>query len=128
MSQASASVSPKRGEIWRVQLDPARGSEQGKTRPVVVLCEPPIGRASVRLCAPVMRALPVHGTLFWCVALAPDAANGLTKSSSVDAAQTRALDIERFEQKMGELRADEADLIADALSECVKRPHDGAIP
>ena len=122
MSQTPASVSPKRGEVWRVQLDPTRGSEQGKTRPVVVLCEPPIGRASVRLCAPIMRAIPVHGTLFWCIALAPDQTNGLTKPSSADAAQTRALDVERFEQKMGEVGADEADLIADALSECVKRP------
>ena len=122
MSQTPAHTLPRRGEIWRVQLDPARGSEQGKTRPVVVLCEPPIGRASVRLCAPVMRALPIHHALFWCIALAPDQANGLSKPSCADAAQTRALDIERFEQKMGEIGADETDLIADALSECVKRP------
>ena len=124
MSQTPETISPRRGEIWRVQLEPTRGSEQGVTRPVVVLSEPPIGRATVRLCAPVMREIPVHGTLFWCIALAPDGANGLNKPSSADAAQTRALDIERFEQKMGAVGAGQTDLIADALSECVKRPHD----
>lgn len=112
---------PKRGEVWRAQLDPVRGSEQGKTRPVVVLSEPPTGRASVRLCAPVMNALPVHGGLLWCIALAPNAANGLTKPSTADAAQTRVLDVVRFENKMGEVTPAEVDLIADALSECVRR-------
>lgn len=69
-----------------------------------------------------MRAIPVHGVLFWCIAIAPDMANGLSKPSAADAAQTRALDVERFEQKMGEINADETDLIADTLSECAKRP------
>lgn len=115
-------VNPRRGEVWRARLDPTRGSEQGKTRPIVVLTEPPIGRASMRLCAPVMNALPIHGSLFWCVALPPDAQNGLTKNSTADAAQTRALDTIRFEARLGELAPDELDLIAQALTECVKRP------
>jgi mRNA interferase MazF len=102
-------LSPKRGEVWRVQLDPTRGSEQGKTRPVVVLSEPPIGRVNVRLCAPIMNALPIHGGLFWCVSLTPDATNGLTKSSTADAAQTRALDVVRFEAHLGALEVDEVD-------------------
>ena len=112
---------PRRGEVWRAQLDPTRGSEQNKTRPVVVLTQPPVGRLSVRLCAPVTNALPVHSTLFWCIALAPAPSNGLTKPSTADAAQTRVLDSVRFEAKLGEVTPDEVDLIADALSACVKR-------
>jgi mRNA interferase MazF len=112
---------PRRGEVWRVQLDPVRGSEQGKTRPVAVLTEPPIGRASVRLCAPIMNALPVHGGLFWCVSLLPDASSGLTKNSTADAAQTRALDLVRFEARLGEVGADELDAITAALCLCVGR-------
>jgi len=30
-------ISPKRGEIWLVQLDPTRGQEIQKTRPAVVI-------------------------------------------------------------------------------------------
>lgn len=112
---------PRRGEVWRVQLDPVRGSEQGKTRPVVVLTEPPVGRASVRLCAPIMNALAVHTSLFWCAWLVPDAQSGLTKESSADAAQTRALDLVRFEALLGEVSAEELDAITAALCLCVGR-------
>jgi mRNA interferase MazF len=115
-------INPKRGEVWRVQLEPTRGSEQSKTRPVVVLSLPHAGRATLRLCAPVMTALPVHAALFWCVELQPTAANGLTKESTADAAQTRALDVVRFEARLGKVRPDELELIADALIQCVKRP------
>jgi mRNA interferase MazF len=106
--------------VWRAQLDPVRGSEQGKTRPVVVLSEPATGRATMRLCAPVTNALPEHGGFFWCVALVPDPASGLSKSSTADAAQTRALDTARFEAKLGTLEQEDVDLIADALARCVK--------
>ncbi len=119
--EAAPMPNPKRGEVWRADLEPVEGSEQGKTRPVIVLSEPPTGRASVRLCAPVMHAKPVHGGLYWCIAIAPSAANGLHKASSADAAQTRALDIVRFEEKMGEVTPEDVDLIADALSQCVRR-------
>ncbi len=119
--QNNALPNPKRGEVWRAQLDPVRGSEQAKTRPIIVLSEPPTGRATIRLCAPVMNASPQHGFLFWCVALTPQDANGLTKDSSADASQTRALDVVRFESCLGKLPPDEVDLIADALIQCVKR-------
>jgi mRNA interferase MazF len=119
--QAAPMPNPKRGEVWNADLEPVEGSEQGKTRPVIVLSQPPTGRETVRLCAPIMHAKRVHGGLFWCIALAPSAANGLHKQSTADAAQTRALDVVRFQEKLGEVTPDETDLIADALSQCVKR-------
>ncbi len=116
-----APINPKRGEVWRAQLDPGRGSEQGKTRPVVVLSQPPTGRPTMRLCAPVMNALPIHQTLFWCVELSPDAANGLTKESTADCAQTRALDYVRFEARLGQVMPEELEAITTALCLCVER-------
>jgi mRNA interferase MazF len=113
-------INPKRGEVWRVEFEPVRGSEQAKTRPAVVLSEPPTGRATIRLCAPIVHDKPEHGVFFWCVALVPNAANGLTKTSTADAAQTRALDTVRFVEKLGTVAADELDLIAEALCQCVK--------
>ncbi len=109
-----ATMHPKRGEVWRADLDPARGSEQGKRRPVIVLSEPPTGRPTVRLCVPVMNAKPEHGALFWCVSLEPDA-NGLTKSSTADAAQARAIDFVRFEARLGKVTPDELELITSAV-------------
>ena len=116
-----ATMNPKRGEVWRADLDPARGSEQGKRRPVIVLSEPPTGRATVRLCVPVMNAKPEHGALFWCVSLEPDARSGLTKSSTADAAQARALDFVRFEARLGKVTPDELELITGALCLCIGR-------
>lgn len=110
-----ASLSPKRGEIWRAQLDPTLGSEQGKTRPVVVLSEPPVGRPTMRLCAPLVHWKSEHPGMAWCVELSPDAANGLTKKSSADASQTRALDVMRFGTKTGQVSARKLEAITTAL-------------
>ncbi len=116
----SPAINPRRGEVWRVQLDPVRGSEQGKTRPVVVLSEPPHGRPTMRLCAPIVHFKPEHASMVWCVTLLPDADNGLSKHSTADAAQTRALDTARFVQKLGTVSTAKLELIAEALYHCVK--------
>jgi mRNA interferase MazF len=108
-------INPKRGEIWRVQLDPVRGSEQGKTRPVVVLSQPPIGRPTMRLCASITGSKPEHQAMVWCAILQPDAGNGLSKDSTADTAQTRALDVARFEAKLGKVSASKMDEIKAAL-------------
>ncbi|HEY7117248.1 MAG TPA: type II toxin-antitoxin system PemK/MazF family toxin [Tepidisphaeraceae bacterium] len=34
---ATASVAPRRGEVWRVDFEPVRGHEQGRTRPALVI-------------------------------------------------------------------------------------------
>ena len=38
-----ATSNPKRGEVWLVDLDPTRGQEIKRKRPVVVLSADPIG-------------------------------------------------------------------------------------
>jgi len=118
---APQTLDPQRGEIWRVNLEPVEGSEQGKARPVVVMSEPATGRASTSLCAPIIHRKPLHARLFWCVELAPDVANGLTKNCSADTAQTRVLDAVRFEAKLGEVTPDELEAITTALCLCVGR-------
>ncbi len=110
---------PKRGEIWRANLEPVRGSEQGKTRPVVVLSEPPNGRPTIRLCAPIMHFKPEHTFMAWCVPIPPDAQNGLTKDSTADAGQTRALDTVRFVDKLGTVNATKLQAILSALAATV---------
>lgn len=110
-----APLNPRRGEIWRVQLDPVIGSEQGKTRPVVVLSQPPVGRPSVRLCVILTWSQPAHLNMSWCAAIPPDAANGLTKDSTADTAQTCVLDLARFQSKVGQVSAPKIDAIKRAL-------------
>jgi mRNA interferase MazF len=109
-------IDPKRGEVWKVELNPVRGSEQAKTRPVVVMSEPGFGRPSMRVCVPVTNRQPVHGAMFWCVALDPSPDTGLTKDSTADASQVRALDIERFVEKLGTLASQDIETIAAAVA------------
>lgn len=44
---------PKRGEIWLVQLDPARGQEIQKTRPAVVISSDFLSSIPMRIIIPV---------------------------------------------------------------------------
>ena len=46
-------MNPKRGEIWLVDLNPTRGTEIRKTRPVVVVSSNEIGVLPIRLVAPI---------------------------------------------------------------------------
>lgn len=108
-------INPRRGEIWRVRLNPVIGSEQGKTRSVVVLTQPPIGRISMRLGVIVTGSQAAHQDMVWCVALQGNAATGLSKPSTADTAQTRALDLARFETKLGEISRDKMDEIRASL-------------
>ena len=120
MSQATI-LDPKVGEVWQVDLEPVQGSEQGKARPIIVLSEPPTGRVTMRLCAPVIHRKTLHARLFWCAQLRPTPTNGLTKESSADTAQTRALDVSRFQNRLGQITPDELKAITTALCLCVGR-------
>lgn len=98
-----ASVNPKRGEIWWVELEPVRGSEQATKRPVVVVSHANYGRPTGRLGVPIMEHKSVHVLGAWYIKLEPDNDNGLGKTSSADASQVRALDIVRFDNRVGQV-------------------------
>lgn len=116
---SNANAKPKRGEVWRVELEPVIGSEQNKTRPVVVMSGGNIGRDTVFVCVPITGFQNIHAALGWYVLLAPVVANGLIKPSSADASQVRALDVERFEEKLGKLTREEVASVAEAVALCV---------
>lgn len=46
-------MTPSRGQVWVVNLDPTVGSEIRKTRPVVVVNSDAIGTLPIRLVAPL---------------------------------------------------------------------------
>ena len=90
-----------RGEIYRVDLDPTRGSEMKKARPAVVVSNDAINRnAAVVIVCPITDAgekfSPVHVKI-------PRGEGGLAKDSVAHCGQIRAVDKERLISKMGEL-------------------------
>ena len=90
-----------RGEVWRVELDPTRGSEITKARPCVVVSSDNLGAHPLKVIVPLTNWKQEHEAFFWMVRIDPDDRNGLTKVSSADAHQIRAVDKQRFLDPMG---------------------------
>ncbi|MFC8733547.1 type II toxin-antitoxin system PemK/MazF family toxin [Luteimicrobium sp. NPDC057192] len=96
----------RRGEVWRVDLDPARGTEESKVRPVVIVSNDARNRAAQRsgrgaltvvpLTTNVARVLPFQ-------VLVPAREAGLDHDSKAQAEQVRSLDVERFVGRVGVL-------------------------
>lgn len=84
---------PKRGEIWLVNLDPTVGAEIKKTRPAVVVSSNALGKLPLRLIAPITEWKEHFDQNFWHVGIAAGSTTGLEKLSVVDALQLRAVDV-----------------------------------
>lgn len=110
---------PKRGEVWRVDLEPAIGSEMQKARPCVVVNANNAGRLPLRLVVPLTGWNLVFAGYPWCVQIIPSAVNGLTKPSSADTFQIRSVSLLRMGERLGELPEAEMKAIAQAVAVCV---------
>ena len=92
---------PKRGEIWRVDLEPVRGAEIRKTRPAIVVSSNAVGKLPLRIVVPFTEWKDRYQQADWMVKVEVSKENGLSKTSAADAFQTRSLDTGRFTEKMG---------------------------
>lgn len=111
---------PKRGEIWLADLEPVRGSEMRKTRPVVVLSSDAIRALPMRIVVPITGWREPFGVSPWKVQIAPDAQNGLTKTSAADGLQVRCISVERFVERRGVLPKALLEEIAEAVAYCLE--------
>ena len=99
----SDSELPQRGEIWLVNFDPTLGSEIKKVRPAVVISSNAVGRLPIKLVAPITDWKPYFEQNLWHIKPELDTANGLSKTSAIDALQLRGMDVQRFIRKLGQL-------------------------
>jgi len=91
---------PRRGEIWRVNWNPGRGSEQAGRRPALVI-QNDIGneKASTTIVAAIsttVRLYPMN------VKIEPHE-SGLDRASIVKTSQILTIDKSRLEKKVGRL-------------------------
>jgi mRNA interferase MazF len=106
----------ERWEIWLASLEPVVGSEQGKTRPVLVLSS-----TSLNQILPVINVLPVtsrkpNRRIYPNETLIPVNIAGLTSESIVLCYQIRTLDKQRLIKKFGKLENENLqNQILDAL-------------
>jgi mRNA interferase MazF len=107
---------PRRGEIWRADLEPTRGDEIRKARPVVVISEDSIGRLRLRIVVPITDWDDRFPQYPWMVRLDPDSENGLIKPSAADTFQVRSISVNRLRQKLGTLPHTILDALAEGIA------------
>lgn len=99
----------RRGEIWLVDLEPVRDSEDNKTRPVVIVSNNGRNRAAERSGRGVLTVVPLTSNtsrIFpFQVLVTAGVESGLAVDSKAQAEQVRAVDIQRFVSHRGRLDA-----------------------
>ncbi len=113
-------LSPKRGEIWWVALDPTEGSEINKTRPCVVVSTDALAKLPVRVIVPLTGRQVHHDERIYAVPVPRDEKNNLEKDSSADPVQVRCVSLERFRSRAGVIDRDQLADIVVALSMLVE--------
>lgn len=96
-------ISMRKGEIWRINLDPTFSAEIQKTRPAVIVSEDAMGVLPLRVIVPLTDWKERYSAAPWMIAILPDARNSLEKPSAADAFQIRSVSQERLVQRLGSL-------------------------
>lgn len=105
-----------RWSVWRANLDPVVGSEQGRSRPIIV-----ISLSSLNNILPVVNVIPItslkpHRRIYPNEAVLPAKIGGLTLDSIALCYQVRTLDKRRLTKMFGVIHDDVAkQSILDAL-------------
>lgn len=104
-----------RFDVWLANLNPQRGTEVGKTRPVVVVQSDILnaaGHPSTMIC-PLTTNVQPEATILRVHLNDGDA--GLNGAGDVLVDQVTAIDNKRFRRQLGTLPEDAANKLADAL-------------
>ncbi len=94
----------RRGDIYAVDLEPARGSEAGKRRPAVVVSNDAANLTATRLGRGVVTIVPVTSNterIYPFQVLLPSSATGLDRDSKAQAEQVRTIALERLGARLG---------------------------
>ncbi len=106
----------KTGEIYWVNLDPTVGDEIKKRRPVIILNGGHDKHLKLAIVVPVTAWSSYWNENPFFVTLEPNSKNGLSKKSSVDCFQIRAISHNRFVKKIGNISNDEINFIKTSIA------------
>ena len=98
----------RRGEIYAVDLEPARGSEADKHRPAVIVSNDAANLTAARLGRGVVTIVPVTSyvsRVYPFQVLMPADETGLRMDSKAQAEQVRSVAVERLGRRIGRLPA-----------------------
>ena len=105
-----------RSEIWRINLNPAKGGEIFKIRPCIIVSNDAVGILPLKVIVPITEWKERYNSADWMVKITPDTLNNLAKNSAADCFQVRSLSTERFVEKIGEVSDNYMEQIEEALA------------
>ena len=105
----------KRGEVWRINLDPTLGSETKKSRPCVIVNRDSVGILPLKIIVPLTGWQKKFEKAKWLVPVEASSHSGLRKKSAADTFQVRSLSQVRFIEKIGVLTEKEMKGIEQGL-------------
>ncbi|ABQ26890.1 type II toxin-antitoxin system PemK/MazF family toxin [Geotalea uraniireducens] len=105
-----------RGDIRWADLNPVRGSEQGRLRPVLILSHDVFNARSGTVIAVAITSQPPRAGFPLTLELSSPI---LPKQSWVKISQIRTLSVERIGKKIAEASPEELNHVIDGLSEIV---------
>ena len=111
---------PKRGEVWLVNLDPTVGAEINKTRWVIVVSSDGVVRLPLKVVVPLTSWKEHFRQTNWLIEIPPSSSNGLTAVSAADTLQVRCVALERFIRKEGKATSTVMREIAAAIAALVE--------
>ena len=109
----------KRGDVFLADLEPIRGAEANKARPVIVVGNDASVGAAERLGRGVVTVVPctsycdVRGPMH--VLLRPTKLNGLRVLSKAQSEQIRSIDVSRLLRRLGQLGRTDLNTVDAAL-------------
>jgi len=103
------------GEIWLVNLDPTLGAEMNKTRPALIVSDNGLGKLPLKVIVPVTGWKEHYNIAAWMIKIEPCRENGLSKISSIDCFQIRAVSQQRLVEKIGEITRDEISRVHEGI-------------
>jgi mRNA interferase MazF len=112
----------ERGEVWRADLKPTKGSEQGgeKERPVVIVSVQRLSRRlEIRVIVPLTTWRPKHEKQDWKIRIEPTEENGLENTSAADPVHVRSVSTERLKQKLGRITDDQLEEVVAAVIDLI---------
>lgn len=103
------------GEIYLAKLEPVEGSEQGGTRPVVIISGNTMNEHfNVVICCPISKQIKNYNG---CVVLKKSDLNRLSADSEVITFQVRSLSKNRLKKKLGTITPQELSVIHRGLQD-----------
>jgi mRNA interferase MazF len=94
-------TSAKRGEVWLVNLNPTRGQEIQKTRPVVIISSDLFDSIPLKIAIPITSWQSKFKDRPFMVRIDANPDNGLDLDSAGNVFQIRSLSTDRFVRRLG---------------------------